>query len=256
MRILVTNDDGIDAPGIAVLENIAKTLSDDVWVIAPSKEQSGVSRSLTLHDPLRVGDLGNNHFKVSGSPADCVIMAMQEILANKKPDLVLSGINRGANMADDCLYSGTIGAAFEASQFNVRAIALSQAIQFSGVGEEIYWDTPQHYAADIIKKLIKSDSDFSTIYNLNFPNCPIDAVQGIEVVETGNYDNSVCGVEKRIDARGNDYYWLTYLRRNANLNHQSDLYAITNNKITVTPLHRNLTAQTEMDKTRDLLGSF
>ncbi|HSP24828.1 MAG TPA: 5'/3'-nucleotidase SurE, partial [Saliniramus sp.] len=127
MRILCTNDDGIHAPGLKALEAIARQLSDDVYVVAPETDQSGVSHSLSLNDPLRLREISDRHFAVKGTPTDCVIMAMRSILADKRPDLILSGVNRGQNVAEDVSYSGTIAAAIEGTMLGVRSIALSQA---------------------------------------------------------------------------------------------------------------------------------
>ncbi|PIK69693.1 5'/3'-nucleotidase SurE, partial [Methylobacterium frigidaeris] len=127
MRILVTNDDGIHAPGLRCLEEIARELSDDVWIVAPETDQSGVSHSLSLNDPLRLRQAGEKRYAVKGTPSDCIIMGIRHILKEHGPDLVLSGVNRGQNVAEDVTYSGTIAGAMEATILGVRAIALSQA---------------------------------------------------------------------------------------------------------------------------------
>ena len=127
MRILLTNDDGIDAPGLHALRQIASALSDDVWVVAPETNQSGASHSLTLHEPLRMRELDARAFAVRGTPTDCVIMAVRHILKDSAPTLVLSGVNRGANLAEDVTYSGTIAGAFEGATLGIRSIALSLA---------------------------------------------------------------------------------------------------------------------------------
>ena len=127
MRILVTNDDGIHAPGLKVCEEIARALSDDVWVVAPETDNSGVSHSLSLNDPLRLREIGERHFAVKGTPTDCVIMAVRHIMADSRPDLVLSGVNRGPNVAEDVTYSGTVAGAMEGAVLGIPSIALSQA---------------------------------------------------------------------------------------------------------------------------------
>ena len=127
MRILLTNDDGIHAPGLGVLEKIAGELSDDIWVVAPETDQSGVSHSLSLNDPLRLREIGPRHFAVKGTPTDCVIMAVRHILSDSAPDLVLSGVNRGQNVAEDITYSGTIAGAIEGTILGIPSMALSQA---------------------------------------------------------------------------------------------------------------------------------
>src|SRR5208282_3511404 len=130
MRVLITNDDGIHAPGLKAAENIARALSDDVWVVAPESEQSGASHSLTLTFPLRLREIEEKRFAVSGTPTDCVLMAVAEMMKDARPDLILSGVNRGSNMADDVTYSGTIAGAMEGCSIGIPSIALSQAYGF------------------------------------------------------------------------------------------------------------------------------
>lgn len=140
MRILLTNDDGYYAPGLKVLEEIAATLSDDVWIVAPADEQSGAGHSLTLTRPLRVRQHGARRFAVAGTPTDAVMMALAKIMADAKPDLILSGVNRGANLAEDVTYSGTVSAAMEGALAGVRSIALSQAYAREGMGDVVPFD--------------------------------------------------------------------------------------------------------------------
>ena len=147
MRILLTNDDGIDSPGLYALREIAGQLSDDVWVVAPETNQSGASHSLSLHEPLRMRKIDDRAFAVRGTPTDSVIMGVRHVLKDKTPDLVLSGINRGANMAEDVTYSGTIAGAFEGNILGIRSIALSQAFGFES-GKAIRWQTALAHAPD------------------------------------------------------------------------------------------------------------
>src|SRR6476469_10760506 len=134
MRILITNDDGIHSPGLDLLERIAQTLSDDVYVIAPEYDQSGVAHSLSLNDPLRLREVAPKHFAVKGTPTDCVIMGVRHIMKDNPPDLVLSGVNRGQNVAEDVTYSGTIAGAMEGTTLGVPSFALSQAYGLRGQG--------------------------------------------------------------------------------------------------------------------------
>ncbi len=152
MQILLTNDDGIHAPGLAVLETIARELSDDVFVVAPESDQSGVAHSLSLSDPLRLREISPHHYAVKGTPTDCVIMGVHTIMADKRPDLVLSGVNRGQNVAEDVTYSGTIAGAMEGAMLGIASIALSQA--YAGVHGRplIEWDSAEKHAVPLIRK--------------------------------------------------------------------------------------------------------
>src|SRR6476659_10664686 len=153
MRILVTNDDGIHAPGLVVAETIARTLTDAVWVVAPATYQSGVAHSLSLNDPLRLRQVSDRHFAVKGTPTDCVIMGVRQILADHKPDLVLSGVNRGQNVAEDVTYSGTVAGAMEATILGIPSIALSQAYGPGG-RNAVKWQCAQAHAAGIVRKVL------------------------------------------------------------------------------------------------------
>ena len=150
-RVLVTNDDGIHAPGLKTLEAIARALSDDVWVVAPETDQSGVAHSLSLNDPLRLREISDRHFAVKGTPTDCVIMGVRHVLKDKLPDLVLSGVNRGANLAEDVTYSGTIAGAFEGSILGIRSMALSQAFGLDKTSKGIRWQTALAHGPRLIR---------------------------------------------------------------------------------------------------------
>ena len=153
MRILLTNDDGIDSPGLHALRQIAAELSDDVWVVAPETNQSGASHSLTLHEPLRMRAIDERAFAVRGTPTDSVIMGVRHVLKDKPPDLVLSGVNRGANMAEDVTYSGTIAGAFEGTILGIRSMALSQAYGIDSA-KGLKWQTALAHAPGLIAKLL------------------------------------------------------------------------------------------------------
>ncbi|MFN3288786.1 MAG: 5'/3'-nucleotidase SurE, partial [Sphingomonadaceae bacterium] len=168
MRILVTNDDGINAMGIRVLEDIARQLSDDIWVVAPAEEQSGAGHSLTLTRPIRVRKLGERRFAVQGTPTDSVMMALGLLIEGRRPDLVLSGVNRGPNLAEDVTYSGTVSAAMEGTLAGVRSIALSQAMASYVVGRERF-AAAEATGADIIRRIIAADWGEGVLVNVNFP---------------------------------------------------------------------------------------
>ena len=239
-RILVSNDDGIHGPGLAVLIRIANKLSNDVWVVAPEEEQSGAGHSLSLAHPVRLRKITPRKYAVRGTPTDCVLMAIRHIMKDNPPDLVLSGVNRGQNIADDVTYSGTIAAAMEGTQLGVPSIALSQAFGFSKTAK-LQWPTAEHFAPNIIRKLLKSGWPSDVLININFPDLKPDAVKGIEVTGQGKRDQSLVEVDERIDARHRPYYWFGYEARPSKPAKGTDLYAIYNGYISVTPLHMNLT---------------
>lgn len=239
-RILLSNDDGIHAPGLKTLEKIARQLSDDVWIVAPETEQSGASHSLTLADPLRLRKVNARKFAVSGTPSDSVMMALRHVLKDKAPDLVLSGVNRGQNIADDVTYSGTIAAAMEGTILGVPSIALSQAYGFDGK-QNVKWATAEHHAPKLILQLLKEGWPKEVLININFPDVAHDHVKGIEVTAQGRRDQSLVKVEERIDARHRPYYWIGFEAKKSNPPKGTDLHAIYNGFISITPLHMTLT---------------
>ena len=240
LRILVTNDDGINAPGLKAAEKIAKKISSDVWIVAPEEEQSGSSHSLSLANPIRLRELGKRKFAVKGTPSDCVMMAVRHILDGEIPDLVISGVNRGQNIADDVTYSGTIAAAMEGTQLGIPSIALSQAFGFGG-HSNVKWATAEHYAPGIIEDLLEAGWPADVLVNINFPDVAARSVKGIQVTKQGKRDQSLVRVEERIDARNNPYYWLGFERILSNPPKGTDLRAIYEGYVSVTPLHMNLT---------------
>jgi 5'-nucleotidase len=247
MRILLTNDDGVHAEGLAVLERIARTLSDDVWIVAPETDQSGLAHSLSLSEPLRLRQVSDKHFALRGTPTDCVIMGVKEILADHKPDLVLSGVNNGANMADDVTYSGTIAGAIEGTLQGIKSFALSQAANYMDGERQVPWGVAEHYAPALLKKLMAVDMPDWTFMNVNFPNCQPADVQGIAVTAQGKLDFGM-NVEKRNDGRGLPYYWLKFDNRKGEFREGTDIHALRDGKISVTPLKLDLTDYTLLDR--------
>jgi 5'-nucleotidase len=240
MRILVTNDDGIHAQGLKVCEEIARAISDDVWVIAPEHDQSGVSHSLSLNDPLRLREIGERHYAVKGTPTDCVIMGARHVLP-KPPELVLSGVNRGRNTAEDVLYSGTVAGAKEAAVLGIPAFALSQAYA-SGQRNNPHWETAIKHGPDIIRRVLKQGIPRDVLINVNFPDCTPGAVKGIAASTQGKRDQQLLHIEARHDGRGNPYYWIAYARGHKPVGKNgTDLYALADNRIAVTPLRLDLT---------------
>jgi 5'-nucleotidase len=254
LRILITNDDGIHSPGLAVAEAIARALTDDVWVVAPETEQSGASHSLTLSLPLRLRQVEGRRFAVTGTPTDCVMMGVAEILKDRKPDLVLSGVNRGSNLADDVTYSGTIAGAMEGTALGIRSIALSQAYGFEE-GYKLRWSCAEIHGPTVIKKLVEAawPEPREVLMNVNFPDCEPAQVAGIEVTEQGKRDMQTAALDRRIDARGNPYYWIGFKRVRSNPAKGTDLRAIYEKRISITPLHLNLT---EFKALQQLKGSL
>lgn len=247
MRILVTNDDGIHAEGLAVMEAIAAQLSDEVWVVAPETDQSGVAHSLSLSNPLRLRQIGERRFAVAGTPTDCVIMAARSIMIEARPDLVLSGVNRGQNVAEDVTYSGTIAAAMEGTLLGIPSIAVSQAYGPAG-RDQIHWDCARHHAAGIIRRLLEEGVPKDILFNLNFPNVPPAEVAGVAVTAQGRRDQELMRLEPRADGRGNPYFWIAFSRQKSQPGHGTDLEAIANQKISITPLRLDLTDEPSLTR--------
>jgi 5'-nucleotidase len=245
MRILITNDDGIDGAGLDVLQQIAAGLSDDVWVVAPETEQSGKAHSVTLHEPMRLRSISERVFAVKGTPTDCVIMGVRHILADKRPDLVLSGINYGANIADDVTYSGTIAGAIEGTLLEIPSIALSLFIDYEKHGYA-RWETPLQHGAALLRKLLAAGWPADTLLNINFPDVEPGEVKGVEVTTQGrrNHDKNGIMIVDREDGMGRPYYWFTFNNdHHPELKKGTDMWAMSEGLISVTPLHLDLTHQ-------------
>jgi len=254
MRILVTNDDGIHAEGLQALERIARTLSDDVWVVAPEVEQSGASRALTLTAPLRVRRLDGNRFAVGGTPTDCVLLAIQDLVEGGKPDLVLSGVNRGQNLGEDVTVSGTVAGAMQGMALGVPGIALSQAMSRFHDDENALFQTAETYAPGIVRRLLKAGWPDDVIINVNFPNLEPQDVHEVEVCAQGIRDVQNGHAERRTDLRGRDYYWMGWRGEPDNAPAGTDLYAVRHGRISVTPLHIDLTHRPTMHDLKAVLG--
>ncbi|RHW17134.1 5'/3'-nucleotidase SurE [Sphingomonas gilva] len=242
MRILVTNDDGIHAPGLKILEALAAKLSDDIWVVAPSEEQSGAGHSLTLTRPVRLRKHGERRFSVSGTPTDSVMMALQVVLGDVgKPDLVLSGVNRGANLAEDVTYSGTVSAAMEAALAGIPAVALSQVYAREGMGDTVPFAAAEAWGDRVLAPLVGMDMPHRTLINVNFPALAPDEVRGIKIAKQGFHDYGRSAIVKGVDPRGYPYYWFGLGVTEHTPGHQTDLEAVQDGWIAVTPLHLDLT---------------
>jgi 5'-nucleotidase len=248
MRILVTNDDGIHAEGLDVCAEIARALADDLWVIAPESDQSGVSHSLTLNDPLRLRQIAERRFAVKGTPTDCVIMGSRHLIKDQLPDLVLSGVNRGRNAGEDVIYSGTVAGAVEGTILGIPSVALSQAYK-SRSGQAPHWDTAVKFGPDIIRRVLAAGIPRDVLVNINFPDCPPAEVRGVSVTSQGRNRQDRLQIEARHDGRGNPYYWIAYVgARGRPPPDGSDISALTENRIAVTPLRLDMTDEPFMTR--------
>jgi 5'-nucleotidase len=250
MRILITNDDGIHAPGLKVLERIAKSLSDDVTVVAPETDQSGVAHSLSLTDPLRLRKITDRHYAVKGTPTDCVIMGVRKLMIQNPPDLILSGVNKGQNVAEDVTYSGTIAGAMEGTLLGIPSIALSQCYSPEGA----FWDCAETRAPELIKSIVARGLPPGVLMNLNFPACHASAVEGIVLARQGRREQELMKIEARQDGRGNPYYWIAFERPNFKAAEGTDLEAVATNRISVTPLRLDLTDELALAHFAGLFG--
>ena len=253
MRILITNDDGIHSEGREACAEIARALSEDVWIVAPEFDQSGVSHSLSLNDPLRLRQIEERRFAVKGTPTDCVIMGARHILNGKGPDLVLSGVNRGRNAGEDVIYSGTVAGAVEGTILGIPSLALSQAYK-SRNGHPPHWSTAIKFGPDIIRRVLAAGIPRDVLINVNFPDCTPGEVKGIAVSTQGRNLQERLQIDKRHDGRSNPYYWITYVRRgNAPPVDGTDISAIAGNRIAVTPLRLDMTDEPFMTQLAQVL---
>lgn len=254
MRILLTNDDGVAAPGLKVLETLARKFSDDVWIVAPADENSGAGHSLTLSKPVRVRQHGPKHYSVAGTPTDSVMMAVGVVMQDHKPDLILSGINRGANLGDDVTYSGTVSAAMEGTLAGIKSIALSQVYSKEGMGDTVPFAAAEIWGERVIAPLLAMDFAPRTLMNINFPALEPDAVKGIRCVRQGFHDYGRGSIVKGTDPRGYDYYWFGLHGIEHTPGHDTDLEAIDAGFISVTPLQLDLTHHQSLAQLQNVYG--
>src|SRR3982075_138608 len=252
MRILVTNDDGINSEGIDVCAEIGRALSDDVWVVAPEFDQSGVSHSLSLNDPLRLRQIDERRFAVKGPPPVCSLRGPRHILKDQPPELVLAGVNRGRNAGEDVIYSGTVAGAVEGTILGIPSFALSQAYK-SRSGVPPHWDTAVSFAPDIIRRVLGAGIPRDVLVNINFPDCGPKEVKGIAVTTQGRNRQERLQIDARQDGRGNAYYWIAYVRmRGLPPADGSDISALADNRIAVTPLRLDMTDEPFMTRLAEL----
>jgi 5'/3'-nucleotidase len=237
-RILLTNDDGYAAPGIQALERIIRPHCPNSWVVAPETEQSGAGHSLTLRHPLRIHEVKDKHYAVDGTPTDCVLAGVNQVMKDAKPDFVLSGINRGRNIADHITYSGTVAAALEATLLGIKSIAFS--MQIAHYLDEVSWEIPEHFLVDVLNYIQPFDWPEGILLNVNFPSCKISEVQGIRAVRQGRRKLGNVLTEK-MDLIGRPYYWMELSQPHDIKGENTDIAALNQNYITITPLNTNLT---------------
>jgi 5'-nucleotidase len=256
MRILLTNDDGVNAGGLKVLERIARCFSDDLWIVAPTEEQSGAGHSLTLTRPVRLRKLGDRRYCVTGTPTDAVMMAVAQLLKDQPPDLVLSGVNRGANLGEDVTYSGTVSAAMEGAMAGIPAIALSQAYAKEGMGDTLAeprssrpgddaapstFAAAEAWAERVLRPIVEQGMPPRTLVNVNFPALAPEAVKGVRVAAQGRHDYARIRIVQRTDPRGHDYFWFGLAPMVETPGHETDLEVVADGYVAVTPLHLDLT---------------
>src|SRR4051794_17123823 len=247
MRVLITNDDGVNARGLRLLESVVRQFTDDIWVVAPTEEQSGAGHSLTLTKPVRLRRHDERHFSVTGTPTDAVMLALAHIMKDARPDVILSGINRGASLAEDVTYSGTVSAAMEGALAGVRSIALSQAYSREGMGDTVPFAAAEAWTDRVLGPLLDFESEAGTLINVNFPALPPDSVKGIRICRQGLRDCGRLRIVQRTDPRGYDYYWFGLGPMVQTPGHQTDLEAIDDGYVAVSPLHLDLTHDPSID---------
>lgn len=245
-RVLISNDDGVHAPGIKILEAAVKAQAREVWVVAPETEQSATSHSLTLRRPLRIRKVSDGRYAVDGTPTDSVLLGVNRVMTDLRPDIVMSGVNRGANLGEDVHYSGTVAAAMEGALLGIPSIAFSQEYDDN---RNVIWETSERWVPEILTKLADYEFDPAVLLNVNLPDCQPDEVIGMEVTRQGR--RKIGGdIQDGRDPRGEPYYWVGVQRDEEKFQDGTDLDACRRNVISVTPLTLDLTAGSELDRLR------
>ncbi|WP_158968436.1 5'/3'-nucleotidase SurE [Chachezhania sediminis] len=259
MRILVTNDDGIAAPGLAVLEEIAAEIAGpkgEVWVVAPAFEQSGVAHKISYTHPMLIAKLGHRRYAAEGAPADCVLAGIHDVMEGLMPDLVLSGVNRGNNSAENALYSGTLGGAMEGALQGLRAIALSQFL-----GPRIFnapdpFEAARVHGAEVVRRILAHDPedqvDYRLFYNVNFPPVPAADVQGFRVVPQGFRRDTAFGVEPHLSPSGRRFLWIKGVNQQIRTAPGTDVDANLDGHVSITPMRADLSAHDMIDRLKSI----
>ena len=255
MRILITNDDGINAPGLAVLEKIANELAGadgEVWVVAPAFEQSGVGHCISYTHPMLVSKMGERRYATEGSPADCILVGLHDVMKDNPPDLILSGVNRGNNSAENTLYSGTIGAAIEGALQGITSIALSQYYGVENLSLEDPFEAAGVHGADVVRRILaqvgEQTSEYKLLFNVNFPPVPAAAVKGVKVARQGRRKDVYFGVEPHLSPSGKRFLWIKGGDQRVRPSEGSDAAVNLAGYISVTPMRADLTADDVMDR--------
>ena len=262
MRILITNDDGINAPGLKVLEAIAREIAGDageVWTVAPAFEQSGVAHKISYTHPTMLVELAPRRFAAEGSPADCVLAGIHQVMKDELPDLVLSGVNRGNNAAENVLYSGTIGAAMEAALQGLPAIALSQFFGPENARLDDPFDAAAKTGVETVRALLRNgiwdDEDYRLFYNVNFPPVPAGSVRGRRIAAQGFRKNTNFGVEPHMSPSGRMFLWVKGGPQHHPTAPGTDVAENLAGYISITPLRADLTAHDALDSLKDRIDT-
>jgi 5'-nucleotidase len=251
-RVLLVNDDGIHSEGIQILEAQVREFTDDVWVVAPDEEKSGASHSISLTTPMRVRKLGDKRYAVKGTPADCVILAVWELMAERRPTVIISGINHGENLGEDMTYSGTTGAAIEGAILGIRSIALSQVRTLGHVPK---FDAARHFGPQILRRLLACAWDAGIVVNVNFPNVAPDDVSGIQLTKLGQRQLGTFRPMSGTDGRNLPHYWIKVSYDPGQITPGTDLAAVRDKAVSITPLHLDLTSRTFASHLQEVFGS-
>jgi 5'-nucleotidase len=251
-RILLTNDDGIGAPGLAILEEIAAQLAREVWVVAPEHDQSGVSHAISLHHALRVSPQGERRFGITGTPGDCAVMGICHLMP-QAPQLLLSGVNRGLNLGMETVFSGTVGGAMTGMMLGVPSIALSQAYKDRN---NPLWDASRTLGAQVVRDLLAIGWSKDACLNVNFPACTATAAGPMTLARQGVGMIAGMHVDTRTDPRGMAYHWLNFRRGDRQQGPESDYDALRADKIVVTPLRYDRTDEDAYQALAEKLPRF
>lgn len=247
-RVLISNDDGVHSPGIKVLEKAVRAVAREVWVVAPETEQSATSHSLTLRRPLRIRNVSDGRFAVDGTPTDSVLLGVNRVMKDLRPDIVMSGVNRGGNLGEDVHYSGTVAAAMEGALLGIPSVAFSQEYDDN---RNVTWETSEFWMPKILERLSSYDFNPAILLNINIPDCPPDEVLDMEVTRQGR--RKIGGeIQQGHDPRGDAYYWVGVQRDEEEFQPGTDLDACRRKVISVTPLSLDLTAGRELDRLREV----
>ena len=261
MRILITNDDGINAPGLKVLHDIATEVAGpggEVWTVAPAFEKSGVAHCLNYAHPTMIVQLSERGFAAEGAPADCVLAGVHDVMKDNPPDLILSGVNKGNNSAENTVYSGTIGAAMEGALQGVKSIALSQYFGVENIHLENQFEASAQHGAQVVRDLLDKGiwggETYHTFYNVNFPPVPADGVKGVKIVRQGLREAGGFHIEPHTPPNGRKYLWIKGNPQNVPSGPDTDGTANIEGYISVTPMRCDMTAHDLLDDLKARMG--